>query len=106
MNLVDAAPYINDARMLQLTLMGVGTGREVEGHDWENILTRLGWLNYDVVIARWVLLAGRVVMAAALAWAAAVLILAWVRTARPAAVPPPDRRPLPRPPRTPMPDRT
>lgn len=74
-NLVDVAPYINDARMLQLPLLGGGTGREIEGHDWEFILTRVGWLDLDVRIARGVLLAGRAVMAAAWAWGAAVL--AW-----------------------------
>src|SRR5262245_7430595 len=33
-NLTDVAPYIADARALQLPLLGGGTGREVEGHDW------------------------------------------------------------------------
>src|SRR6187549_1992007 len=46
-NLIDLAPYIADARALQLVLLGGHTGAEVEGHDWEAILTSLGWLGYD-----------------------------------------------------------
>ena len=46
-NLIDLAPYIADARALQLVLLGGRTGAEVEGHDWEAILTSLGWLRYD-----------------------------------------------------------
>ena len=40
-NLIDLAPYIADARALQLILLGGHTGAEVEGHDWEYILTQL-----------------------------------------------------------------
>jgi hypothetical protein len=46
-NLVDLGPYIADARALQLVLLGGHTGAEVEGHDWEAILTSLGWMRYD-----------------------------------------------------------
>ena len=46
-NLIDLAPYIADARALQLVLLGGFTGAQVEGHDWEAILTALGWLRYD-----------------------------------------------------------
>ena len=72
-SLVDVAPYINDARSLQLMLLGGGTGREVEGHDWEYLLTALNALHRDVYLARWVLSAGRWVMGLSLLWAAAVL---------------------------------
>ena len=41
-NLVDLAPYIADARSLRLVLLGGNTGAEVEGHDWEYLLTQLG----------------------------------------------------------------
>ena len=44
---VDLAPYIADARALQLVLLGGRTGAEVEGHDWEAILMSLGLLQYD-----------------------------------------------------------
>jgi hypothetical protein len=66
-NLVDVAPYIADARTLQLTLIGGRTGGEVEGHDWEYILTQLGWLHLDQTLGRWVYRAGLVAMMAALA---------------------------------------
>ena len=73
-NLVDCAPYINDARSLNLELLGGGNGKEVEGHDWEYLLTELGWLNKDVYLSRWVLRGGRWVMALALGWAVTVLV--------------------------------
>ena len=56
-NLIDLGPYIADARALQLVLLGGHTGAEVEGHDWEAILTSLGWLAYDRTLgytAHWV----------------------------------------------------
>jgi hypothetical protein len=46
-NLVDLAPYIADARSLSLVLLGGKTGAEVEGHDWEFILTQLGATHLD-----------------------------------------------------------
>ncbi len=74
-NLVDVSLYINDARSLQLMLLGGGTGREVEGHDWEYLLTELNLLHKDVYISRWVLRTGRWIMALSLLWAAAVLLV-------------------------------
>jgi hypothetical protein len=68
-NLVDVAPYIADARALQLVLLGGQTGAEVEGHDWEYLLTQLNLLHRDRVLglaAHWV---GLAVMAGALLWA-------------------------------------
>lgn len=46
-NLVDLAPYIADARSLSLVLLGSKTGAEVEGHDWEFILTQLNATHLD-----------------------------------------------------------
>lgn len=74
-SLVDVAPYINDARSLQLMLLGGGTGREVEGHDWEYLLTATNLLHRDVFISRAVLSVGRWVMTLSLLWAAAVLVV-------------------------------
>jgi hypothetical protein len=73
-NLVDVAPYIADARALQLPLLGGATGAEVEGHDWEYLLTTLGWLHRDLTLGRGTHLAGTILMVAALAWAIAVLL--------------------------------
>ena len=65
-SLVDVAPYIADARALQMPLLGGGTGAEVEGHDWEAILTRLGWLHLDRTLGMWAHVIGSVVMVVAL----------------------------------------
>ena len=46
-NLLDVAIYINDARDLNLILLGGHTGAEVEGHDWEHILQSLNLLTWD-----------------------------------------------------------
>jgi len=78
-NLVDVAPYIADARALQLVLLGGRTGGEVEGHDWEYILTHLGWLHLDRTIGIWAYRAGVLTMMTSLA---AGLLLALKRSRR------------------------
>ncbi len=70
---LDVAPYIADARALELPLLGGGTGREVEGHDWEYLLGEWNALHLDTRIGARVALAGRVTMAAALIWGLATL---------------------------------
>jgi hypothetical protein len=66
-SLVDVAPYIADARALQMPLLGGGTGAEVEGHDWEAILGRLGWLHLDHTLGMSAHVAGSAIMVASLA---------------------------------------
>jgi hypothetical protein len=78
-NLVDLAPYIADARALRLVLLGGRTGAEVEGHDWEAILTALGWQRHDVTLGKASHAVGLVVMTAALVWAASWLVAQWRR---------------------------
>lgn len=73
-NLVDVAPYIADARALELVLLGGKTGAEVEGHDWEYLLTQLGWLHLDRTLGLAVHRAGLVMMFAALVWGAVYLV--------------------------------
>lgn len=73
-NLVDLAPYIADARALQLVLLGGRTGAEVEGHDWEFLLTQLGVMHLDQAIGRWTHAVGIAIMIASLACAARVLV--------------------------------
>ena len=73
-NLIDLAPYIVDARRLQLPLLGGHTGAEVEGHDWEYLLTSLGWLHLDETLGRAAHATGSLVMLAAVVWAAALLL--------------------------------
>jgi ribosomal protein L40E len=66
-NLIDVAPYINDARDLQLVLLGGKTGAEVEGHDWEFLLNAMGVAHKDHAIAAIVQTIGTLTMVAALA---------------------------------------
>lgn len=70
---LDVAPYIADARALELPLLGGGTGREIEGHDWEYLLGRWSRLHEDTRIGAAVALGGRVTMAAAFVWGFATL---------------------------------
>jgi hypothetical protein len=69
-NLLDVAPYIADARALQLVLLGGQTGAEVEGHDWEYLLGQMGLLHKDHALglaAHWL---GLAIMVAAVIWGA------------------------------------
>ena len=66
-SLLDLAPYIADARALQLVLLGGFTGAEVEGHDWEAILSALGWLHRDRTLGYAAHVAGSCTMVAAIA---------------------------------------
>lgn len=75
-SLMDVAPYIADARTLQLNLVGVGPARDAPGmHDWANLLRPRGWLTYDTTIAWWVDLVGSGLLLLALAWGATMLYL-------------------------------
>jgi len=76
-NFVDLAPYINDARDLQLVLLGGHTGQEVEGHDWEYLLQATGLSTWDHTLGRLAHLYGIVVMLAALAWGAYEIRRSW-----------------------------
>jgi len=69
-NLLDVALYANDARSLQLVLLGGHTGAEVEGHDWERILELTGLLHRDHQIAGVMHAAGAVLMIAGIGWGA------------------------------------
>lgn len=73
-NFMDIAPYINDARALDLMLLGGVTGKETDGHDWENILGMFGWLPYDHRLAHVSYNLGIALMLASFAWAAVLLL--------------------------------
>src|SRR5574341_824798 len=73
-NFMDVAPYINDARTLDLMLLGGVTGMESDGHDWENILGMLGWLPYDHRLAHLSYNLGITLMLASFAWGAVLLL--------------------------------
>jgi hypothetical protein len=78
-NFIDLGPYIADARALELELLGGATGAEVEGHDWEAILTALDLLAYDVTLGRLAHLLGLALMFTALAWGGYLLARQWPR---------------------------
>jgi hypothetical protein len=72
---MDCAPYIADARALQLQLVGGGTGADRPGmHDWENILLDLNMIQHDTKIAAVVHAFGALVMLVAFAWGAYLLL--------------------------------
>lgn len=73
-NLVDLAPYIADSRMLALVLLGGKTGAEVEGHDWEFILTQLGVTHLDRQIGYTAYGFGIVIMVGALVYAGRTIV--------------------------------
>jgi hypothetical protein len=52
MNLLSVAMYCADAGPMKLMLVSGGTGQEVEGHDWNNLLRIWGVLHHYVGIAR------------------------------------------------------
>lgn len=73
-SMMDLAPYIADARALQLPLLGGGTGADgAMRHDWANLLRPRGWLEYDIQIATWVDAIGSGILLIALAWGAYML---------------------------------
>jgi hypothetical protein len=71
---MDVAPYINDARALDLVLIGGVTGKETDGHDWEQILSLLGWLPYDRHLAHLAHNAGILLMLVSFAWGGLLLL--------------------------------
>jgi hypothetical protein len=73
-NLMDVAMYINDARSLQLVLIGGQTGAEVEGHDWEHILMLTNALHCDHQLAVGVQTHGAIIMIGALVWMTVVIV--------------------------------
>jgi hypothetical protein len=86
-NLIDLAPYINDARAQRLVLLGGVTGRDVPGyHDWNNLLTRLDMLDWDATLASGADRLGGLLIIVALTWAGYLL---WQVSSRPAYAPGP-----------------
>jgi hypothetical protein len=73
-NLLDVAMYANDARSLQLVLLGGKTGAEVEGHDWERILQTFGLLHRDHQIANAMQFGGAALMLGGIVWGVIVAL--------------------------------
>lgn len=74
-NFLDLAPYINDARILTLPLLGGNTGRSAPYgfHDWEFILKELGLLRYDHAFAQIAQKTGTAIMLIAFLWGGYIL---------------------------------
>jgi hypothetical protein len=76
---MDIAPYINDARNMQIPLLGGGSGSTRPGiHDWNNVLSSVGMLEQDHTLAGLINGLGIIVMLLSLAWAGVVLIRAYI----------------------------
>jgi hypothetical protein len=71
-SLLDVAPYVYDALVPQLTLLGGGTGDDGP-HDWIYLLGSMGLLNKAQVLGNMVHKLGALVMLLALGWAAWLL---------------------------------
>jgi len=52
-NLLDVSIYCADSRAGELMLLDGLTGKESDGHDWNNLLSRWGLLQHDTTIARY-----------------------------------------------------
>lgn len=73
-NFMDIAPYINDARSLQLPLLGGITGSDdPDFHDWHYLLREMGWLKYDHIVARISFHTGTALMIVSFVWGGLVL---------------------------------
>ena len=73
-SLMDIAPYINDARAMDLMLLGGVTGKETDGHDWNNILTVLDLLEWDHRLAHLTYTLGILLMLASFLWGGTLLL--------------------------------
>ena len=73
-SLMDIAPYINDARALDLMLIGGVTGKETDGHDWNNILTMLSLLEWDHRLAHLTYNVGILLMLGSFLWGGVLLL--------------------------------
>jgi len=71
-SLLDVAPYVYDALVPQLTLLGGGTGEDGP-HDWIYLLGSMGLLNKAQVLGNGIHKLGALVVLLALGWAAWLL---------------------------------
>lgn len=81
-SLMDIAPYINDARALDLMLIGGVNGKETDGHDWNNILTMLNLLEWDHRLAHLTYNLGILLMLGSFLWGGTILLHHYRRLSR------------------------
>jgi len=73
-SMMDLVPYISDARAQDMWLLGGVRGKDIPGiHDWNNILSRLGLLEYDQVLSTLVMLLSMGLMLLSFIWGAWLL---------------------------------
>ena len=73
-SMMDLVPYISDARTQEMWLLGGVRGKDIPGiHDWNNILSRLGLLEYDQVLSTLVTLLATGLMLLSFLWGAWLL---------------------------------
>jgi hypothetical protein len=73
-SMMDLVPYINDARLQEMWLLGGVQGKDIPGiHDWNNILSRLHMLEYDHALASVVMVLAVGLMMVSFIWGALVL---------------------------------
>jgi hypothetical protein len=81
-SMMDIAPYINDARAMDLLLLGGVTGKETDGHDWNNIMTMLDLLEWDHGLAHLTYDVGILLMLASFVWGGVILLRHYRRLSR------------------------
>lgn len=67
---IDVSPYIADAQLRALPLVG---GGGEESHDWGNLLTMLNWLEHTAAIAKGCFLIGAIIIILSLIWGGWIL---------------------------------
>ena len=73
-SMMDLVPYINDARLQEMWLLGGVQGKDIPGiHDWNNILSRLHMLEYDHALASVVMVFAIGLIMVSFIWGAVVL---------------------------------
>jgi hypothetical protein len=82
-SMMDIASYINDARTRDLLLLGGVTGKETDGHDWNNILTMLDLLEWDHRLAHLTYDVGILLMLGSFVWGGWLLFLHYHRLSTP-----------------------
>lgn len=73
-SMMDLVPYISDARTQEMWLLGGVRGKDMPGiHDWNNILSRVGLLEYDQVLSTLLMVLAIGLMILSFVWGALLL---------------------------------